>query len=72
MALPPEIQRVSVEAGVTLRWQRWVGGDGECIGIEDRFGASAPYQIVMREPGFTVENVAARACARRAATGVRA
>jgi transketolase len=62
--LPPDIRaRVSIEAGVTLGWERWVGGDGECIGIDDRFGASAPYQTVLRELGFTAENVATRALA---------
>jgi transketolase len=60
--LPPDVRaRVSVEAGITLGWQRWVGGDGDCVGIDGRFGASAPYQTIMRELGFTAENVAARA-----------
>jgi transketolase len=60
--LPPDVRaRVSVEAGITLGWQRWVGGDGGCVGIDGRFGASAPYQTIMRELGFTAENVAARA-----------
>ena len=59
--LPPSIRaRVSVEAGVTLGWQKWVGDEGASIGIESRFGASAPYQTVMRELGFTAENVAAK------------
>jgi len=58
--LPPAIKaRLSVEAGVALGWQKWVGDAGASIGIEDRFGASAPYQTVMKELGFTAENVAA-------------
>ena len=59
--LPPAIKaRVSVEAGVTLGWHKWVGDQGTSVGIENRFGASAPYQTVMKELGFTAENVAAR------------
>jgi transketolase len=62
--LPPDVRaRVSIEAGITLGWQRWVGGDGECIGIDGRFGASAPYQTVMRELGLTADNVAERVLA---------
>ncbi len=62
--LPPDVRaRVSIEAGVTLGWQRWVGADGESIGIDNRFGASAPYQTIMRELGFTAENVADRTLA---------
>jgi transketolase len=58
--LPPDVRaRVSVEAGVTLGWQRWVGEAGASIGIDDRFGASAPGATVLRELGFTAENVAA-------------
>ena len=59
--LPPAVRaRVSIEAGVTLGWERWTGTDGECIGIDGRFGTSAPYQVIMREFGFTPEHVAAR------------
>jgi transketolase len=53
--------RVSVEAGITTGWQKYVGDEGACIGIDGRFGASAPYETVMRELGFTAENVAAQA-----------
>jgi transketolase len=55
--------RVSIEAGVTLGWQRWVGSDGDSVGIVNRYGASAPYQTIMRELGFTAENVVNRAMA---------
>jgi transketolase len=51
--------RVSVEAGVSFGWERWVGEDGLIIGL-DRFGASAPYETLMKEFGFTAENVAQR------------
>ena len=55
--LPPSIPaRLAVEAGVTLGWQRYVGDRGDVIGV-DRFGASAPGPVVMREYGFTVDNV---------------
>ena len=59
--LPREVHaRLAVEAGITQGWHRYVGDRGDVIGI-DRFGASAPGDTVMREYGFTVENVCARA-----------
>ncbi len=64
--LPPSVEaRVSVEAGITFGWERWVGARGVSIGI-DRFGASAPAARIFEELGVTVEAVAA------AATGVLA
>jgi transketolase len=55
--LPPSVTaRVSIEAAATFGWQRWVGPEGSMIGV-DRFGASAPGDIVMRELGFTVDRV---------------
>ena len=55
--LPPSVRvRIAAEAGVTQGWHRYVGDRGHVIGI-DRFGASAPGPLVMREYGFTVENV---------------
>jgi transketolase len=54
--LPPHIPKVSVEAGVTLGWSRYVGDDGASVGV-DRFGASAPGPVVQRELGITVEHV---------------
>jgi transketolase len=57
--LPPAVKaRVSIEAGVTLGWERWVGEAGAAIGL-DRFGASAPGDVLFKEFGFTVENVVA-------------
>jgi transketolase len=53
-------RRLAVEAGATFGWERWVGSAGAVVGI-DRFGASAPGEVVMKELGFTVENVVARA-----------
>ncbi len=58
--LPPEIPRIAVEAGVTRGWHEYVGDRGAVIGL-DRFGASAPGEIVMREMGFTPERVVERA-----------
>ena len=54
--------RLAVEAGVPQGWHRYVGDWGDVIGV-DRFGASAPGPIVMREYGFSVENVCQRALA---------
>ncbi len=61
--LPPNVAaRVAVEAGVTLGWQKWVGERGAIVGV-DRFGASAPYRVIMEKFGLTAENVAAQALA---------
>jgi transketolase len=54
------VPKLAVEAGATLGWWKFVGLDGDVVGI-DRFGASAPGPKVMAEYGFTPENVAARA-----------
>jgi transketolase len=58
--LPAGVPKVSVEAGATLGWWKYVGLDGDVIGL-DRFGASAPGPKVLAELGFSAENVAARA-----------
>ena len=58
--LPAGVKKLAVEAGATLGWWKYVGIDGDVIGL-DRFGASAPGPKVMAELGFTAENVAARA-----------
>ncbi|MCD4687059.1 MAG: transketolase [Anaerolineae bacterium] len=61
--LPPAITaRVAVEAGVTTGWHKWVGLDGAVIGV-DRYGASAPYQIVFEKFGLTAANIAEQALA---------
>lgn len=61
--LPPSVTaRLSVEAGVGQGWERYVGSEGDMISVED-FGASAPAEIVMREYGFSVDNVCNRALA---------
>lgn len=54
------IKRLAVEAGSPLGWERYVGSYGSVIGI-DHFGASAPYQRLKTEFGFTPERIADRA-----------
>jgi transketolase len=59
--LPPSVTaRLSVEPGATDGWWKWVGLQGDVLGL-DRFGASAPGTTVLEELGFTSENIAARA-----------
>jgi transketolase len=58
--LPAGVPRLAVEAGSTLGWWKYVGLDGDVIGM-DRFGASAPGPKVMAEFGFGADNIAARA-----------
>ncbi len=55
--LPKEItKRLSIEAGITRGWRELVGPQGQCIGL-DRFGASAPGEIALKELGFHVDNI---------------
>jgi transketolase len=55
--LPPEVKaRVSIEAGTTLGWDRYIGDNGIALGI-DTFGASAPGGTVMKEYGMTAEAI---------------
>jgi transketolase len=49
-------RRVSVEAGCTFGWHKYVGFGGVCLGI-DHYGASAPAERIFKEFGFTIENV---------------
>ena len=61
--LPPAIgARLAVEAGVSQGWHRYVGSRGDVLAV-DRFGASAPGEVVMREYGFSVDNACRRALA---------
>ncbi|MGI8703968.1 MAG: transketolase-like TK C-terminal-containing protein, partial [Candidatus Limnocylindrales bacterium] len=56
--LPPEAtRRVSIEAGTSLGWDRWVGPEGAMIAIE-RFGASAPAADIFERFGFTADHLA--------------
>jgi transketolase len=59
--LPPTVRaRVSVEAGVKIGWEHYVGSEGRIIGL-DHFGASAPGEILFEKFGFTPEHVVATA-----------
>ena len=59
--LPPSVSaRLAVESGVSQGWERYTGSRGDMLGVE-RFGASAPAAVVLREYGISVDNVCARA-----------
>ena len=59
--LPPSVgARLAVELGVARGWERYVGPQGDVLSVE-RFGASAPGEVVTQEYGFTVDDVYARA-----------
>jgi len=66
--LPREVRaRLAVEPGATMSWWKWVGSDGDVLGL-DRFGASAPGPTVLEQLGFGTENIISRA---RALLGAR-
>jgi transketolase len=59
--LPPKVTaRLAVELGVEQGWDRYLGDRGDMLGIVDRFGASAPAEVLLAQFGFTVDNVVAR------------
>lgn len=59
--LPPSVSaRLAVELGATQGWHRYVGAHGDIVGVE-RFGASAPAPVILREYGFTLDNICTRA-----------
>jgi transketolase len=59
--LPPETKvRVAIEAGVTQGWHRYIGDQGEVIGI-DHFGASAPYKVLFEKFALTADRLAEKA-----------
>ena len=61
--LPPSVKvKVAVETGVSLGWHQWIGEAGSIVAL-DGYGASAPGPKLMREYGFTPENVVATALA---------
>jgi transketolase len=63
--LPPAVRaRLAVEAGAAQGWHRYVGDAGGVLSVE-RFGASAPGEVVLREYGFNVDEVCRRARALR-------
>ncbi len=58
--LPKTVKkRLAIEMGSSLGWDRYTGDEGDILAI-DRFGASAPGDRIMKEYGFTVENVVNR------------
>jgi len=59
--LPPVVtKRLAVEAGISMGWEKYVGSQGKTISI-DRFGASAPGGTVLKEFGFSAENIVKKA-----------
>ena len=54
--LPTDVLKVSIEAGVTQGWERFIGQDGLAIGL-DRFGASAPAAVLFEHFGFSAEKI---------------
>jgi transketolase len=59
--LPPDVRiRLAVEAGVSQGWKKWTGDAGGIIAV-DKFGKSAPSNVVFEAYGFTVENVLEKA-----------
>jgi transketolase len=59
--LPPALRRrLAIEAGAPMSWYRWVGLDGDVLGMTT-FGASGPSADVLKHFGFTVDNVVERA-----------
>ena len=59
--LPSNVtKRLAVEAGIPMGWEKYVGNEGEVIGIET-FGASAPGGTVLKEYGFSAENIVTHA-----------
>jgi transketolase len=59
--LPPTVtRRIAIEAAHPVSWYRWVGDEGEVIGLE-RFGSSAPYQRIYQELGLTSDHLVTRA-----------
>jgi transketolase len=55
--LPPAVgARLAIEAGATQGWHRYVGTNGDVVGL-NRFGGSAPGDVALRELGFNLENV---------------
>ncbi|MBE0527409.1 MAG: transketolase, partial [Candidatus Thorarchaeota archaeon] len=58
--LPGVKARLVVEAGISQGWERWVGDSGACLCI-NKFGASAPANVLFEKYGFTVENVVKQA-----------
>ncbi len=60
--LPKAVKkRLAVEAATSFGWCRYTGDEGDVVGIDGRFGASAPGATCLEQFGFTVDNVVAKA-----------
>lgn len=57
--LPQVKARLAIEMALPMGWERYVGSEGDVMGIEG-FGASAPFDRIVKEYGFTVENVVSK------------
>ncbi len=57
--LPPHVPKLSIEAGITLGWERFTAPRGDALGL-NRFGASAPGRIVYEKLGFNVSEIISR------------
>jgi transketolase len=67
--IPPSVKaRVSVEAGIAMSWHHLVGDTGEYVSLE-HYGASAPYQVIFEQFGFTADHVVAAARASLSRSG---
>jgi transketolase len=59
--IPPTLKaRISIEAGSTLGWERYIGLDGKAIGLQN-YGASAPGNVIYEQLGLTAERIAKEA-----------
>jgi transketolase len=58
LVLPRAVPKLSIELGASQGWERWVGESGASLSV-DTFGTSAPYEKILDEYGFTIENVVA-------------
>ena len=55
--IPPRgVMKISIEAGITFGWEKYIGPNGLSIGI-DHFGASAPGKVLAKKFGFTADQV---------------
>jgi len=69
--LPPSVSlRLGVEAAVAQGWERYLGPQGRMISLE-RFGASAPYEVLAEKFGFTISNIVSKAEAMLSTSEVR-
>ncbi len=58
--LPAGVKKLAIEAAASMGWHKYAGSDGDVLAL-DRFGASAPAEVLAAQFGFTPENVAKRA-----------